>query len=142
MDKLDLDSDLMNKIINSMICRVNHVPFPETCNLNKLIIAEELRQQLIKIFEKIAQKYPHDLIPIIPELGVMICKLLTDTCPEVKIRLSEFLICLCNNEKLKKLIGVHSKGIVLSLCLNLKHSHNKIRKITIAVNDSSLNYRL
>lgn len=59
----------------------------------------------------------------------MIGKLLTDACPEVKIKLSEFLIDL--SDKLNKVIGPHSKAIILSLCVNLKHQHNKIRKITI-----------
>lgn len=60
----------------------------------------------------------------------MIAKLLTDPCPDVKVKLSELLIELC--AKLGKALGPHSKGIVVSLCGNLKHAHNKIRKITLA----------
>jgi hypothetical protein len=63
------------------------------------------------------------------DLSNMITKLLTDACPEVKILLSECIIRLC--EKLGKSLGPHSKGIINSLSLNLKHAHNKIRKITL-----------
>jgi hypothetical protein len=63
----------------------------------------------------------------------MIAKLLTDPCPEVKIKLSELLIKLSAN--LNKVIGPHMKGIILALCNNLKHQHNKIRKITVIVNN-------
>jgi len=62
----------------------------------------------------------------------MLSKFLTDQCPEVKIKLSEFLIHL--SSELGKKMGPHTKGISNNLCLNLKHSHNKIRKITLQVN--------
>lgn len=61
----------------------------------------------------------------------MLAKFLTDQCPEVKTKLSEFLIHICS--VLGKNMGPHTKGILNSLCLNLKHSHNKIRKITLQV---------
>ncbi len=61
----------------------------------------------------------------------MLAKLLTDTCPEIKIKLSELLIKL--SSKLNKVIGPHMKGIILTLCNNLKHQHNKIRKISVLV---------
>ena len=59
----------------------------------------------------------------------MLGKLLTDACPEVKTKLSEFLIDL--SQALSKNLGPHCKNIVVSLSLNLKHAHNKIRKITL-----------
>ena len=58
----------------------------------------------------------------------MITILLKDPCPEIKTNLAKFIQNLC--KVLNKEIGVHSKGILNSLCLNLKHQHNKIRKIT------------
>jgi hypothetical protein len=58
----------------------------------------------------------------------MITILLKDPCPEIKSNLAKFIQNLCKN--LNKEIGLHSKGILNSLCLNLKHQHNKIRKIT------------
>lgn len=61
----------------------------------------------------------------------MIAVLLKDPFPDLKIKLSEFISKLCREEFLKKEIGPHSKGMIISLCLNLKHQHNKIRKITI-----------
>ncbi len=59
----------------------------------------------------------------------MLGKLLTDACPEVKSKLSEFLISL--SQSLSKSLGPHSKSIIVSLSLNLKHAHNKIRKLTL-----------
>jgi hypothetical protein len=59
----------------------------------------------------------------------MIGKLLNDPAPEMKIKLSDFLVTIC--EQLGKSIGPHSKSIVNGLCINLKHSHNKIRKVSL-----------
>jgi len=97
----------------------------------KINSAEELRQQLIKIIGNYQSNYPNELIPVVSDLCNMIAKLLTDPCPEVKIKLSELLINL--SSKLNKVIGPHTKGIIQSLCNNLKHQHNKIRKITVIV---------
>ncbi len=94
-----------------------------------VFLAEELRQNLINLLDKTLEKYSNDLLPVISDLSNMITKLLTDSCPEVKILLSDFIIRLC--EKLGKSLGPHSKGIINSLSLNLKHAHNKIRKITL-----------
>lgn len=66
-------------------------------------------------------------------LCAMITKLLTDPAPEMKLKLSEFIIKLCN--QMSKNVGVHSQGIVKSLCDNLTHSHNKIRNISLQVCD-------
>ena len=86
---------------------------------------------LIDLLDDILTKSNKDFLPVIPELCAMIAKFLTDQCPEVKIKLSEFLIRLCS--VLGKNMGPHTKGITNSLCLNLKHVHNKIRKITLQV---------
>ena len=94
-------------------------------------LAEELRQDLILLLQKILFISDKDFLPVISDLCSMIGKLLTDPAPEMKIKLSEFIIKLC--ERLGKYIGVHSKSIILSLSNNLKHSHNKVRKITIMV---------
>ena len=76
-------------------------------------------------------KYQNDLLPVVSELCSMIGKLLTDTCPEVKIKLSEFISDI--SSKLSKVIGPHSKAMIISLCMNLKHAHNKVRKISLIV---------
>jgi hypothetical protein len=83
------------------------------------------------LLHKVLDKFPNDLLPVIPDLCAMIAKLLTDACPEVKIKLSEFISGL--SSKLNKVIGPHSKAIIISLCGNLKHAHNKIRKISLIV---------
>ncbi len=95
------------------------------------ILAEILRLYLIDLLEDILKKSHKDFLPVIPELCSMLTKFLTDQCPEVKTKLSDFLIHMCS--KLGKNMGPHTKGICQSLCLNLKHSHNKIRKITLQV---------
>lgn len=61
----------------------------------------------------------------------MISKLLLDQCPDVKNKVSESIIKI--TKVFGNKIGSHSKNICGSLCLNLKHSHNKIRKITLQV---------
>lgn len=58
----------------------------------------------------------------------MLTVLLKDPFPDLKVKLSEFIMKLA--VAMKHDLGAHSKGIVSSLCLNLKHQHNKIRKIT------------
>lgn len=83
------------------------------------------------MLEDILKKSYKDFLPVIPEVCSMLAKFLTDQCPEIKIKLSEFLIHICS--VLGKNMGPHTKGISNSLCLNLKHSHNKIRKTTLYV---------
>ncbi len=87
---------------------------------------------MINTIDNYLSKYPNEIIPVISEMSNMMAKLLTDSCPEVKMKLSDLLIKL--SEKLNKVVGPHIKGIILSLCNNLKHQHNKIRKITVLVN--------
>jgi len=109
---------------------------PVSSNLLIIIIkAEEKRQQLISTLKKIMIKSPKNFTPFASELSIMIGKLLTDTCPGVKEDLSYFIIVTCQN--IGKDIGSHSRQIVQSLCLNLSHQHNKIRKITINVNNNN-----
>jgi hypothetical protein len=61
----------------------------------------------------------------------MIGKLLKDECPEVKIKLSKLIVLISKQPVICKLIGNHSKTIINSLCENLKHNRNLIRKETI-----------
>jgi hypothetical protein len=135
--QVELDDKINYLILISVISRLNSIPFPETCKNNNYLfeiifyLAEELRQQLLRVLEKYLEKYPNDLLPVISELSSMLSKALTDSCPEVKIKSSEFLINM--SSKMQKIIGPHTKGILISLCLNLKHQHNKIRKVTITV---------
>ena len=89
--------------------------------------------RLVELLFKILQKYPQDLIPVISDLSAMISKLLADAFPDTKIKLSEFLIQMSQVASLNKVLGPHSKSIITSLNLNLKHAHNKIRKMTINV---------
>lgn len=109
-----------------------HDSFPRNMYYyNNHPLAEELRQELIILLQKILSKYKSELLPIIPELCSMISKLITDPCPEVKLKLSEFISDLTST--LGKVMGPHTKGILIGLCGNLKHAHNKIRKISLTV---------
>jgi hypothetical protein len=90
-----------------------------------------LRLNLISLIDDITIKSHKDFLPVIPDLCSMLSKILIDQCPEVKNKISESIIKLTN--VLGNKMGVHSKLICNSLCLNLKHSHNKIRKITLQV---------
>ena len=83
------------------------------------------------MIDDIIEKSYKDFFPIIPELCSMLSKLLIDQCPEVKNRISETIIKLI--KVLGNKMGAHAKNICGSLCANLKHSHNKIRKITLQV---------
>lgn len=133
----ELDRLIISMMINSILSRVDHIPFLETCMLFVLIIAEELRQSLINVLSKILINYHQELRPSVPQMCKMISTLLNDPCPEVKIKLSEFIISFCN--KLRHDIGPHCKSIVASLNSNLKHSHNKIRKVSLNVSRINLN---
>ena len=92
----------------------------------------------------ILDKYKEEYKSHLSDLAKMISILLKDPCPDIKIKLSEFITKI--SKEYKHDIGIHSKGIVTSLCLNLKHQHNKIRKITesslvdILLCDNSGNY--
>jgi hypothetical protein len=94
-------------------------------------LAEELRQKIIEILQKILKFSQHSYKSFISDLSNAIAKLLTDPCPEVKNKLCEFINHLCN--VLGKEIGPHSRQIVVSLCKNLSHNHNKVRKNTLLV---------
>lgn len=97
-----------------------------------VILAEELRQKIIDILQKILKFSQNSYKSFISDLCSAIAKLLTDPCPEVKNKLCELIKNLC--EQLGKEIGPHSRQIVLSLCKNLAHNHNKVRKNTLLVN--------
>ena len=73
-------------------------------------------------------KYTNEFKSHVSSLSKMLTVLLKDPCPDLKMKLSEFVMIIC--AKMKNEFGAHAKGVVNSLCLNLKHQHNKIRKIT------------
>ena len=135
IDNYNLEDKHIGLILNSIISRLNFVPFPETCKkynfLNNFFpnLAEELRIKLVDLLQRLLNKYTNELIPVMSDLSSMIAKLLTDAFPDIKNKLSEFLIQL--SAKLNKVLGPHSKSIITSLCSNLKHAHNKIRKVTV-----------
>ena len=81
--------------------------------------------------KKIMLKKPNSFNPFGSELGLMVGKLLSDPCPAVKEDSCKFIILM--SEHIGKHIGPHSRQIVQSLCANLTHQHNKIRKITLTV---------
>jgi len=93
-----------------------------------LIIAEELRLKLVNLFKKILKKYPNELKPHISDLSKMLGVILKDQFPDIKVSVSQFISEL--SKEMKNDIGNYAKQIIESLCLNMKHQHNKIRKIS------------
>jgi len=93
-----------------------------------LKIAEELRLKLVNLFKKILKKYPNEIKPHISELSKMLGVILKDQFPDIKVSVSQFISEL--SKEMKDDIGNYAKQIIESLCLNMKHQHNKIRKIS------------
>ena len=93
-----------------------------------LKIAEELRLKLVNLFKKILKKYPNELKPHISDLSKMLGVILKDQFPDIKVAVSQFISEL--SKEMKDDIGNYAKQIIESLCLNMKHQHNKIRKIS------------
>lgn len=121
INRIKFDKLLISILLTAIFQRLNKIPFAEP--------SEELRINLINLLQSILDKYTEEFKPQLYELAKMISVLLTDQCPELKVKLSQFIINL--TKKLKKDIGIYSKKILSSLSLNLKHQQNKIRKITL-----------
>ena len=98
------------------------------CIFYNLKIAEELRLKLVNLFKKILKKYPNELKPHISDLSKMLGVILKDQFPDIKVSVSQFISEL--SKEMKDDIGNYAKQIIESLCLNMKHQHNKIRKIS------------
>ena len=94
-----------------------------------LKIAEELRLKLVNLFKKLLKKYPNELKPHLSDLCKMLGVILKDQFPEIKVQVSQLISEL--SKVMKEEIGNYAKQIIESLCLNMKHQHNKIRKISI-----------
>ena len=127
------DKILLSMLIISIISRLNKIPFPETCKCIYIYywknIAEELRLKLVNLFKKILKKYPNEIKPQISDLSKMLGIILKDQFPEIKVQVSQLISEL--SKAMKNEIGNYAKQIIESLCLNMKHQHNKIRKISI-----------
>ena len=88
-----------------------------------------MRLKLVNLFKKILKKYPNEVKPHISELSKMLGVILRDQFPEIKVQVSQLISEL--SKAMKEEIGKYAKQIIESLCLNMKHQHNKIRKISI-----------
>ena len=88
-----------------------------------------MRLKLVNLFKKILKKYPNEIKPHISELSKMLGVILRDQFPEIKVQVSQLISEL--SKAMKEEIGKYAKQIIESLCLNMKHQHNKIRKISI-----------
>ena len=67
--------------------------------------------------------------PQISDLSKMLGIILKDQFPDIKVQVSQLISEI--SKVMKDEIGNYAKQIVESLCLNMKHQHNKIRKISI-----------
>ena len=99
-----------------------------SCIFYNLKLAEELRLKLVNLFKKILKKYPNELKPHISDLSKMLGVILKDQFPDIKVAVSQLISEL--SKEMKNDIGNYAKQIIESLCLNMKHQHNKIRKIS------------
>jgi len=115
------DKVLLSMLILCIISRLNKIPFAET--------SEELRLKLVNLFKKILKKYPNEIKPHISELAKMIGVILKDQFPDIKVQVCQLITEL--TKEMKNDIGSYAKQIIDSLCTNMKHQHNKIRKISI-----------
>ena len=122
LDEINFEDKInLSMLIISIISRLNKIPFPET--------SEELRLKLVNLFKKILKKYPNGMKPQISDLSKMLGIILKDQFPEIKVQVSQLISEI--SKVMKDEIGNYAKQIVESLCLNMKHQHNKIRKISI-----------
>ena len=74
------------------------------------------------------KKYPNEIKPHISDLSKMLGVILKDQFPDIKVQVSQLISELA--KEMKSEIGNYAKQIIESLCLNMKHQHNKIRKIS------------
>jgi hypothetical protein len=133
---VNITNDDFEHIIKSIINRMIDVKPSETCNYLyyfPLILAEEKRLRLLTLLHKLLLNNCKAFCSVISSLCTMIANLLADLCPEIKIKLCEFVTTL--SEKHNNALGSHSKQIILSLCKNknLMHQQNKIRKSSVDV---------
>ena len=87
-----------------------------------------MRLKLVKLLNKILKKYPNELKSQISDLSKMLGIILKDQFPDIKVHVSQFISDFCLVAKNE--IGPYAKIIIESLCNNMKHQHNKIRKIS------------
>lgn len=122
LDEINFEDKInLSMLIISIISRLNKIPFPET--------SEELRLKLVNLFKKILKKYPNEIKPQISDLAKMLGIILKDQFPEIKVQVSILISDL--SKIMKDDLGNYAKQIIESICLNMKHQHNKIRKISI-----------
>ena len=88
-----------------------------------------MRLKLVNLFRKILKKYKNEIKPHISELAKMLGIILKDQFPDIKVQVSQLISEL--SKEMKEDIGIYAKQIIESICINMKHQHNKIRKISI-----------
>lgn len=116
-------SDTLSRIVEVLLGRVNAVPFPET--------SEEVRLIIVTMLKAILRDSPEVFKSCMSAVADVLSKVLTDKYPEVKREAAELVSLFC--AKLPDYIGLNGKSIVRSLCLNTKHQHAKVRKVTFEV---------
>ncbi|CAD8095342.1 unnamed protein product [Paramecium sonneborni] len=113
------NTETLRLIVDTIINRLNQLPFSET--------SEEIRLSLIKLLHQIQVKHIEAYSNNLQRLAHMIGKALQDNFPEVKKDAAIFAA-----EISKKLpIGEYMGEAVKSLNFNMQHAHTKIRKATV-----------
>lgn len=109
--------------------RMIKTPFAEPCKSNFwillehsinflfILIAEEVRVQLIELLEVCLEANKDQFVPSLGNISMMLAKAGTDSNPEMKLKAASFggQLCLA----LGKAVGHYMKGTVDSLVLNL-----------------------
>ena len=118
-----LSKDSVQRIVEVLLARLNVIPFPET--------SEEVRLLIVVMLKPILKEYPDIFKSCMASVSDVLSKILTDKYPEIKREASELVCLFCVS--LPEYIGLNAKSIVKSLCLNIKHQHSKVRKVTLQV---------
>ena len=119
-------------LLPAITARMNTVPFPEQCILERsllLSVAEETRILLLELLERCLASDKYQFLPKLSEVCSMLAKVATDANPEMKQKAAKFAAELCR--ELKDKAGPYMKNTVISLVKNLHHQHSKVRKSTL-----------
>jgi len=128
--ELQFDDDKRYSFIfYSLFSRLNY--------LNNIFIEpmEDLRLEILNTIENLIKLKNFNFNQYIPEFMTILSRIALDGNPDMKEKLSLFIIFyyeyFSNNKSIITLISQSSKALVISLVKNSSHQRNKIRKISI-----------
>lgn len=132
---LNIEGSNIAAVINVLCGRVNDLPFPEP--------AEELRLMVLEVLFSLLRKACNDTnydtafrSTMSTTVFPVICKVLQDNFPAVKVLGSEIVIFI--SEKFARLVQEGFRPLLKSLIANIFHQHSKVRSTTLKALASSL----